>query len=149
MAEAGDYVVHVERSGLPMTRTSKIVDKDKLNEVNALIEAGKMRIALPIVGCQQKTSQGEVGELQRRILEAEGVEPYSFKIPDMHEVTGKGEVRAVISPIRSLKFESVLPDADNAKKRQAELDFTLLRGSYATVLLREIMKPKNLINAGF
>jgi tRNA(Glu) U13 pseudouridine synthase TruD len=29
------------------------------------------------------------------------------------------------------------------------LEFTLLRGSYATVLLRELMKPIDLIFAGF
>jgi tRNA(Glu) U13 pseudouridine synthase TruD len=29
------------------------------------------------------------------------------------------------------------------------LSFMLLRGSYATVLLREIMKPENPIKAGF
>ena len=33
-AEAGDYVVNVERSGLPTARTSKLVDENKLSEVN-------------------------------------------------------------------------------------------------------------------
>ena len=32
---------------------------------------------------------------------------------------------------------------------QAELSFMLLRGSYATVLLREIMKPSDPLEAGF
>ncbi len=40
---------------------------------------------------------------------------------------------------------------DNGKIELSEacLEFTLLRGAYATVLLREIMKPKDLIKAGF
>ena len=39
-AEAGDFVVNVERSGLPMIRTGKIVDETKLEEINGLIKAG-------------------------------------------------------------------------------------------------------------
>jgi tRNA(Glu) U13 pseudouridine synthase TruD len=37
----------------------------------------------------------------------------------------------------------------SGKGCQAELSFMLLRGSYATVILREIMKPSNPITAGF
>ncbi|RLG97782.1 hypothetical protein DRO29_02415, partial [Candidatus Bathyarchaeota archaeon] len=37
----------------------------------------------------------------------------------------------------------------NPSKFKVELDFTLLRGSYATVLLREVMKPRNVVEAGF
>jgi tRNA pseudouridine13 synthase len=148
-AEAGDYVVNVERSGLPMIRTGKIVDAPSVKEVNGLIKAGKMRVALPIVGVKQKLSQGAVGELQKRILEAEDMEAQNFWISDLPEISGRGELRAVVSPVRNFAAGAVSADADDAKKRQAGLEFMLLRGSYATVLLREIMKPRNLITAGF
>ena len=36
-----------------------------------------------------------------------------------------------------------------AQGAQAKVSFMLLRGSYATVFLREIMKPSDLITAGF
>jgi tRNA(Glu) U13 pseudouridine synthase TruD len=37
----------------------------------------------------------------------------------------------------------------SAREGQVKLGFMLLRGSYATMLLREIMKPRNPILAGF
>ena len=148
-AEAGDFVVNVERSGLPMIRTARIVDETKLSEVNQLIQAGKLRVALPVVGFKQRLSQGEMGEVQRRILEAEGVELESFEVPELPEVSGRGEVRAVVSPVRDFAAGTVSDDSNESGKRQVTLEFGLLRGCYATVLLREVMKPKNPIDAGF
>ncbi len=148
-AEVGDYVVNVERSGLPMKGTGKVVGSADVAEINGLIKAGKMRVALPIFGFRQRLSQGAMGEFEKRILEAEGVEAQNFRIDAMPEISGKGELRAAVSPVRNFEAGAVSADADESKKYQAGLEFMLLRGSYATVLLREIMKPWNLISAGF
>lgn len=146
-AEAGDYVVNVERSGLPMIRTGKIVDSSKLDEINRLIEAGKMRVALPIVGFNQGFSQGEIGDLQRCILEKEDIALNDFRVTQFPEINAKGELRAILSPVRNFKLKSLEPESPSYLK--ASLEFSLFRGSYATVFLREIMKPKDLIMAGF
>jgi tRNA(Glu) U13 pseudouridine synthase TruD len=61
---------------------------------------------------------------------------------------GKGGLRTVVTPIRDFKLQSISanPAGDGV---QATASFMLLRGSYATVVLREIMKPSDLITAGF
>jgi tRNA pseudouridine13 synthase len=148
-AETGDYVVNVERSGLPMVKTGKLVSSAEVTEVNRLIKAGKMRLAVPIIGFKQKLCQGGVGEKQAQILESEGVKPENFRIAELPETSGRGELRAAVSPVRNFEAGVVSADADEPKKRQVRLDFMLLRGSYATVLLREVMKPRDLIIAGF
>lgn len=148
-AKIGDYVVNVERSGLPMVKTGKIVDSKSIKEINALIQSGKMRVALPLVGTKQKLSQCSVGKIQKQIMEAEGVEAQNFRIDALPEINGKGELRAVVSPVKNFAPRTVSVDMADAKKRQAELEFMLLRGSYATVLLRELMKTRNPITAGF
>jgi tRNA pseudouridine13 synthase len=148
-AEVGDYVVNVERSGLPMVKTGKIVEAASLEETNGLIETGKLRVALPLFGTIQRLSQGGVGELQRRVLEAEGVEAGNFHISEMPEISAKGELRAAVSPVRDFVASEVSADTEEPEKNQAGLKFTLLKGSYATVLLREIMKPIDPVNAGF
>ncbi len=48
-AEIGDYVVDVERSGLPIVKTPRIVSSLDLAKTNESIKTGRMRIALPIV----------------------------------------------------------------------------------------------------
>jgi tRNA(Glu) U13 pseudouridine synthase TruD len=40
-------------------------------------------------------------------------------------------------------------DSVSPARQQIELSFTLKKGSYATVVLREFMKPENLVASGF
>jgi tRNA pseudouridine13 synthase len=148
-AEVGDYMVNVERSGLPMIKTGKMADAATPAETNESIKTGKMRIALPLVGIKQRFSQGVMGQIEKQILEAEGIKPENFRIDAIPKISGRGELRAIVSPIRKFKLRCISASADNPKEYQAKLEFMLLRGSYATVLLREIMKPHNPISAGF
>jgi tRNA pseudouridine13 synthase len=148
-AEVGDYLVNVERSGLPMIKTGKMACADALAKANALIKAGRMRIAIPLVGIKQRFSQGIMGQIEKQILEAESIKTENFRINAIPKISGRGELRAIVSPIKNFKLRGISASADNPKEHQAELEFMLLRGSYATVLLREIMKPHNPISAGF
>jgi tRNA pseudouridine13 synthase len=146
-AELGDYVVNLERSGLPMVKTGKIVDSSNVTEANRLIQAGKMRVALPIFGAKQKLSSGSMGDLERQILEEEGVEAVGFRVPAMPEISARGELRAAVCPVKDYLEKTLSSDSNEGL--QMSLEFMLLRSAYATVLLREIMKPTDLIAAGF
>jgi tRNA pseudouridine13 synthase len=146
-AEAGDYVVNVERSGLPMVNAAKVAGAETVAEANALVKAGRMRVALPLIGIKQKPSQGAMGQIERRILEEEGTRTENFRVNEISRVSGRGGLRAVLTPVRGFKLNGT--SASDQSESQADLSFMLLRGSYATVLLREIMKPNNPIKAGF
>jgi tRNA pseudouridine13 synthase len=148
-AEVGDYVVNVERSGLPMFRTAKVADSKNVSAVNKLLKAGRMHVALPLIGMKQKPSQGAMGQIERRILEEEGIQTENFRVNEISRVGGRGGLRAVLAPVQGFKLHGVSAFASNERRHQADLSFMLLRGSYATVLLREIMKPTNPIKAGF
>jgi tRNA pseudouridine13 synthase len=148
-AEVGDYVVNVERSGLPMLTMHRIVNPQALNEVNNAIWAGKMRLALPLVGLKQHTSRGVQGKIEKQILEDVEVKPENFRIKEMPEVTARGELRAALTPLNNFSLNEVSTDSANPSKHTARVSFTLYRGSYATVLLRELMKTHNPIKTGF
>jgi tRNA pseudouridine13 synthase len=148
-AEIGDYVVNVERSGLPMNKTGKLAKAEARTEINESIKAGKMRVALPLVGFGQRLSEGEMGQIERRILEEECVKPESFRVQELPRISGKGELRPVVSPVSNFKLEHISCDAENVVEKNVRVSFMLLRGSYATMLLREVMKPRDPILAGF
>ena len=148
-AEPGDFVVSLERSGLPMARTGKIANCESLAGTNDFIKAGRMRVALPLIGTNQKPSEGVMGEIQREILDKEGVEPKNFKISAMRIMSRKGELRTIVSPVKEFRVQSIAPREYDLKTFEVESSFMLLRGSYATMLLREIMKPKDPISSGF
>jgi tRNA pseudouridine13 synthase len=148
-AEVGDYVVSVERSGLPMIKTGKLVSAGNLAKTNRMIEAKRMRVALPLVGVRQGLSQGASGEIERQILEAEAAKPADFRVDAIPEMSGRGELRAIISPVRDFRVDEISSATKNSSEYEVGLRFMLLRGSYATVVLREIMKPRDPIAAGF
>jgi tRNA pseudouridine13 synthase len=147
--EVGDFVVNVERSGLPMFNTARIASAENLSEAKEMVKAGRMRVALPLIGAKQRISEGVMGQIERQVLEEERVETGNFRIEAVREMSRGGGLRAIVTPVRNLTLHDVSARAANRKTRQADLSFMLLRGSYATVFLREIMKPANPIKAGF
>jgi tRNA pseudouridine13 synthase len=144
----GDYVVAVERSGLPMTAVFRIATSEKISEVNAQIKAGRLRVALPIFGVKQKLSKGIMGKIENEVLDQEGVDAENLRFNVLSRAGGKGGLRAAVTPVKDFKLESFSAN-DNGSGCTAKLSFMLLRGSYATVVLREIMKPSDPIAAGF
>jgi tRNA pseudouridine13 synthase len=140
-AVAGDFVVAVERNGLPLTSMAKVADEAGLVEVNTRVKAGRMRVALPIFGRRQKLSGGVMGEIEREVLQNEGVEGEAGWVNEFAGAAGKGGLRAVVTPVQDFSAHTSLG--------KAKLGFVLLRGSYATVVLREIMKPQDPVATGF
>jgi len=147
-AQIGDYVVKLDEQGLPTTEFMQVT-ASSLQTVKKALNEGKMRVAIPLVGFKQPPSQGVQGEIEQEILEIENVSPQDFHISFMPEVTASGMLRAILTPAINLSVGEVSRDSANPSKRKTRLGFTLHRGSYATVLLREFMKPRDLITAGF
>jgi len=148
-AEVGDYVVNVERSGLPMVTMRRVANAETIDEINRAVKAGRMRITIPLIGFRQHPSQEVQGEIEKLILEEEGVSPEDFKIKALPEISSGGELRTVITPLNNFSLDLFSGDSANPSKHEVKLSFMLQRGSYATILLRELMKPRNLVNAGF
>jgi len=146
--QMGDYAVNLDNNGLPTTEFTQVTVQSLQTVKNALKEGG-MRMAIPLIGFEQPPSQGVQGEIERGILEIEKVGPQNFYVSFMPEVSASGELRTILTPTINLSVEGPSEDSANPSKRKVKLDFTLHRGSYATVLLREFMKPLDLIKAGF
>lgn len=147
--EVGDYVVNVERSGLAMVSMFRVVTNDTLSEIGKAVKAGRMRLALPLIGFKQFCSGGVEGENERRILEAEGTNPEAFRVAALPEVSCRGRLRTALAVLKDFSLGQVTADSENTSKSMVPLHFMLHRGSYATVVLRELMKPADPIRAGF
>lgn len=75
------------------------------------------------------------------VLAEEGVSPREFYVKEMQEVSVEGGFRR---PHLTVLGESYQLDGD-----VAILSFVLARGEYATVLMREVVKPSDPHSAGF
>ncbi len=146
--QIGDYVVEVDSNRLP-TNSYAIADPGNLEALSKAVQKGSKYVALPLIGFKQGHSEGVQGEVEHTILESENVTQANFFIPSAREMSARGELRAAIAPIMNLKAGKPAKDDSNPQKKQLNISFTLNRGCYATVVLREFMKSRNVIKAGF
>lgn len=144
--DVGDYAVNVERSGLPLISMHRIVSEGVNAEVNNKIKKGRMRLAIPLIGFRQRPMIGRQGRIQKQILEEEEISIEDFKTTALPEDAEKGRLRTATTQINKFSLEE---SANEKGKGITRMAFMLYRGSYATVLLREIMKPVDIINQGF
>ncbi|RLI03953.1 tRNA pseudouridine(13) synthase TruD [Candidatus Bathyarchaeota archaeon] len=142
--QRGDYAVNIGAKGLPIDGFTK-VDGENLRSVSSKVEEGSMALALPVVGFDQQLSSGVQGEIEREILEQEGIQPQDFQIEKMPESSMRGGLRKALASVMNLSFKTTSSDGETA----AEFRFMLHKGSYATVVLREFMKPEDPASSGF
>jgi tRNA pseudouridine13 synthase len=93
-------------------------------------------LALPFVGYSYYKKTRFDYQISK-ILEQEEITPKDFFIKEMQEVSSEGGFRQ--SAIHCSDYSS----------HDDMVEFSLSRGSFATILLREIMKPSDPMLAGF
>lgn len=96
--------------------------------------------ALPLYGFQSVFDEGLLGEIERKVLEREGLDKRHFFVKEMKEMSSKGGLRRIVFYPRDLKLLRVFDDELNEGRKAAEIEFFLDKGCYATVLLKEITK---------
>ena len=104
--------------------------------IGKFIRGADQRLAIPFVGYSYYKKTRFDYQISK-ILELEEISPKDFFIKEMQEVSNEGGFR-----------QSAI-SCSNYSSEGNTLEFTLSRGSFATILLREIMKPENPLNAGF
>lgn len=144
----GDYIVALDEYGLPV-KDGEMATAEILAKLNRDVRERKACIAIPLVGFKQWVSKGLQGEIEQKILEEENIKPQDFKLSTMPEIGATGGLRAVLTPLLDFVAEKPFVDSLNPSHNALRLRFALCRGSYATIPLREFMKPQNPVEAGF
>lgn len=93
-------------------------------------------LALPFVGYSYYKKTRFDFQISK-ILEIEEITPKDFFIKEMQEISSEGGFR-----------QATIQCTDYSAKNNT-VEFSLSRGSFATIILREIMKPEDPILAGF
>ena len=96
----------------------------------------KQKLAIPLVG-HSYYKKSRFDYYIKKILDEELLTPKDFFIKDFQEISVEGGFRNA-----SLNYLNFKIDGNTIK-------FQLSRGSYATIMLREILKPSNPLDCGF
>ncbi len=134
----GDYVVGLASDGTPDRSRYIPVSADNQAKVRRQCLKGKALVTGVIYGTDVPLAGGPQGEIERAAIEAAGVTRDDFLIPDYPEIGSTGTRREMLAPLGPVTLERGSDDAGE----YLELRFFLNKGTYATSLLREVMKAR-------
>jgi tRNA pseudouridine13 synthase len=134
-AVEGD-VVCFTKDDLPDMGKLQAVDGSNISAVNRLAERSRAYVTIPLFGFESQMSGGAQGEIEKEVIDGEGLDLDYFKIPSNPDLGSRGARRTALLGVSP---ESLV------QGDQAVLKFFLPAGSYATVVLREYMKSGSLI----
>lgn len=130
----GDLVLPAKNNGLPDRMKPVIVGKANIDKVTKKVRERKAFISGLIMGASPSFADGEMGEIETGIVEAEKVDSQDFLIPKIPRISSKGSRREILGPLKDFEFF--------VGEGLVRISFELIPGSYATSLMREFMKTE-------
>ncbi|HEX08572.1 MAG TPA: tRNA pseudouridine(13) synthase TruD [Thermoplasmatales archaeon] len=143
-AVEGDIIMPFSKN---MFRENELIPVTRRNieKVNREIAKGKAYVTGLLVGYDPVFAEGEMGEIEHRIIEEEKIDTRNFIIPEIPFLSSSGSRRSLLAPLDNLEWK-INKDEINEGKLQVDFKFELIKGSYATSLLREFMKSNDITN---
>ena len=132
----GDIIIPLIRPITLEMSQGIYVDKWNIDKIKKQVKEGKAFVTGLVPGTKALIAKGEQGDIEMKILEEEGISPKDFVVPNMPELSSEGTRRALGVPVKWISWKF----SDNI----AVLSFELYKGCYATSLLREFMKAKDI-----
>lgn len=139
----GDMILPIRR-GLIDTSAIK-VSNSNISKVNLQISKKKAVVSGILFGCDTEFSEGEMGEIEHKIIDTEKIDPRDFIIPDIPRISSNGSRHPLLAFVDNIDCK-ILNDDLNEGKNSFNLKFSLKKGCYATSLLREFMKADDIKN---
>jgi tRNA pseudouridine13 synthase len=128
--QKGDNWAEVSRDGLIASYPRSVNDIPS-NSAVPLVQ---------VVGYAYRNYSSRFDKHVEQALQSEGVKPSQFYLQEMQEVSSEGGFRRT--------HLVAIETSRNVEGKSATVNFTLARGQYATILLREIMKPEDPAGSG-
>lgn len=115
-----------------------------LEKLRDLVKQGKAEVVGNVFGYATVLAEGLPGAIERQVLAEEGVSLDMFRAKSMPEVASKGSLRPL-----ALKPENLEWSCGDGERPHLSFSFVLRKGMFATVFLREIVKPEDPALQGF
>lgn len=127
-AHLGDRVMAADDDGT----TTHLVTPHNQARIQDEMDRGRAVVTGILPGLDVPPADGEPGAIEAKVLEEMAIEPRDFRCREMPDVASPGRRRGLLQHVADLECSWV--DGDPV------VSFGLGRGSYATVVMREVMK---------
>jgi tRNA pseudouridine13 synthase len=133
----GDIVTPID-SNSPNNYT--LVTQEIVSKINEEIRSGKYGVSIPLIGYDLTLPTNGPGECVEKILREEELTPSMFRLKSMPEMSSRGMFRLILLKVYDLKVSDISNDEYSENAIKLTVSFSLPKGSYATIVLREFMK---------
>ncbi|MFX1563810.1 MAG: tRNA pseudouridine(13) synthase TruD [Promethearchaeota archaeon] len=119
---------------------TRMVTTATLPQTEEDIKNGLRKLVIPIIGYdfEHIEFEGPMGEIITKILEEEQISPNMFRLKHLPAFNSRGTFRPILIQPNNFQFSKINEEAETAVR----FSFDLKKGSYASVVLREFIKPK-------
>ena len=140
----GDFIIILDYSGLPSRKIIQIKENN-VNLGNKLVNNHKAVLGIPLLGKDYINNNKIISHYNfKSILKEEKIILESFNFKDHPDMEINGGFRAAYIYPKGFKFKILKNIFDNKIGYCCDLSFSLQKGSYATIFLREFMKSNPL-----
>ena len=153
----GDLVAPVQPNGRIEVSKMAFVSESNLDRCRRNCQLGRLAVTGPLPGNSASFAEGLPGELEQQALEDTGLSDVSWMVPRIPRLTSSGTRRPLSVLFKSFSVEEAPEVSDSSLSGKWEhgpregdlwhpdgaslrLRFTLPPGTYATVLMRELMR---------
>ena len=130
----GDTVIPLDADGIPHHENPVVATEKNLDLVERQVKLKRAFVSLPLYGSLTQIPDGEMGDIERMILEKEHITAQDFIVPGLSHCSSEGSHREVMCPVKNLGYE--------VEDGSYKVSFSLPKGNYATCLMREFMKAE-------
>ena len=134
MPVEGDIIIPLDADKIPQHENPILTTSKNIDLVTRQVRAGRAFVTITLFGSDGELAEGEMGEIERKVIEENKLSHEDFVIPELSRCTSKGSRREILCPLKDIGYEM----NDEGYK----LKFSLPKGNYATCLLREFMKSE-------
>ena len=134
MPVEGDIIIPLDADKIPQHENPILTTSKNIDLVTRQVRSGRAFVTITLFGSDGELAEGEMGEIERKVIEENKLRHEDFVIPELSRCTSKGSRREILCPLKDIGYEM----NDEGYK----LKFSLPKGNYATCLLREFMKSE-------
>ncbi len=127
-AHIGDRVMAIDDDGIK----THLVTAANQGRVQQEIQRGRAAPTAILPGMEAPLAEGEPGEIERRVMDEMHMHPRDFRCHHFPALASPGRRRSILQRVDGLHMDII--DGDPV------VSFALGRGSYATIVMREVMK---------
>lgn len=102
-----------------------------------------LNLNLPLIGYNYKFKDNKIDNYLKNLLEKDNIELKDFKFKEFSFLNSKTLMRKSSIKIKNLKINNLEKDEINKNHKKQEISFSLPKGSYATMVIKQLYYKNN------